>query len=58
MRKMAIPIISQYINNQLNTFCKMKKFYVLLMVLLLSVAIIGCDKDECPICHECECICN
>ena len=34
----------------------MKKTYILL-VLLFSLAIIGCDKDECPTCHECECVC-
>jgi hypothetical protein len=36
----------------------MKKSYILLMVLLFAIAIIGCDKDECPKCHECECICT
>jgi uncharacterized lipoprotein YehR (DUF1307 family) len=35
----------------------MKKIYVLLVVLVMAVAISGCDKDECPKCHECECIC-
>jgi uncharacterized lipoprotein YehR (DUF1307 family) len=38
----------------------MKKLYVLLMVvmvLLFTVTITGCDRDECPICHECECVC-
>jgi len=39
----------------------MKKIYItlmLVMVVLFSVAIIGCDRDECPVCHECECICK
>jgi hypothetical protein len=36
----------------------MKKIYVLLMVMLFSIAITGCDMDECPVCHECECICS
>jgi hypothetical protein len=38
----------------------MKKLYVLLMVvmvLLFTVTFTGCDSDECPVCHECECIC-
>jgi hypothetical protein len=36
----------------------MKKIYRLLVVLLFAMAIIGCDYDECPKCHECECICT
>jgi len=50
----------------------MKKLYVILMILMFSVAITGCEHndchdcygnecicsdDECPVCHECECIC-
>jgi hypothetical protein len=35
----------------------MKRIYFLIMVLFFAVAIIGCDKDECPVCHECECVC-
>ncbi len=36
----------------------MKKTLVLLVVLLFAITIIGCDRDECPVCHECECICR
>ena len=35
----------------------MKKIYILLLALMLSITIIGCDRDECPVCHECECVC-
>jgi hypothetical protein len=35
----------------------MKKISVFLLVLLFAVTIISCDKDECPKCHECECVC-
>jgi hypothetical protein len=34
----------------------MKKIYIFL-TLLFSLSIIGCDKDECPVCHECDCVC-
>jgi hypothetical protein len=34
----------------------MKKTYILLF-LLCAITIIGCDIDECPKCHECECVC-
>jgi hypothetical protein len=34
----------------------MKKiFFACLFVLAILFA--GCDKDECPVCHECECVC-
>jgi hypothetical protein len=35
----------------------MKNTYILL-VLLFTVTMIGCDKDECPVCHECACVCQ
>jgi hypothetical protein len=36
----------------------MKKLYALLLILMFAVTISSCDKDECPVCHECECICK
>lgn len=69
---MAKLIINSRNINNLNLYRTMKKIYVLLMVLLFSVAITGCEygdchdcheyectcsSDECPVCHECECIC-
>jgi hypothetical protein len=35
----------------------MKKIYTLLVVFLFALTIAGCDTDECPKCHQCECIC-
>lgn len=35
----------------------MKKTLIFLVVLLFSIATTSCDHDECPKCHECECIC-
>jgi len=35
----------------------MKKIFILLLALMLSLTIISCDRDECPVCHECECVC-
>lgn len=35
----------------------MKKVCVLFMVFLFTVTMTSCD-DECPVCHECECICS
>ena len=35
----------------------MKKLCVFIVVLLLAITTISCDKDECPVCHECECTC-
>jgi hypothetical protein len=35
----------------------MKKTYVLVLVLLYTIVMIGCDKDECPVCKECACVC-
>jgi hypothetical protein len=35
----------------------MKKTFVLILVVLFTMAMIGCDKDECPVCYECECVC-
>jgi hypothetical protein len=35
----------------------MKRLYILSFLLLIGVSISGCDKDECPVCYECECIC-
>lgn len=34
----------------------MKKYFFVI-ALLFSLTFIGCDKDECPICNECECVC-
>jgi hypothetical protein len=36
----------------------MRKVIILLAIILYSITNIGCDKDECPDCHECECICE
>ncbi len=33
------------------------KYIFFLLVLIFLIPLISCDKDECPICHECECIC-
>ena len=70
---MAKLIINSWNINNLELYHTMKKIYVLLTVLLLSVAITGCEygdcydchehecicsSDECPDCHECECICK
>jgi len=35
----------------------MKRTYIFMAVVLFALAFSGCDKDECPKCHECECIC-
>jgi hypothetical protein len=37
----------------------MKKAWILITAMLLLITIAGtsCDKDECPLCHQCECIC-
>ncbi|MEI7501404.1 MAG: hypothetical protein WCK84_13275 [Bacteroidota bacterium] len=35
----------------------MKKVCILFMIFLFAVTMISCD-DECPVCHECECICT
>jgi hypothetical protein len=35
----------------------MKKTWILAVALFTAVAFASCDKDECPICYECECVC-
>ena len=35
----------------------MKKTYFIMLALLFTLVVIGCDKDECPVCKECECVC-
>jgi len=34
----------------------MKKI-IFLCLMAFALMFAGCDKDECPVCHECECIC-
>ena len=35
----------------------MKKVIVLAVAMFFMLAITACDKDECSVCHECECVC-
>jgi hypothetical protein len=39
-----------------SNYFRMKRTNILL-TLLFVIFITGCDKDECHVCHECECIC-
>jgi hypothetical protein len=41
--------------NKINYYT-MKKALIFL-ILLFALSVTGCDKDECAICHECECVC-
>lgn len=35
----------------------MKRIVFLALAILAVNTLAGCDKDECPVCMECECAC-